>query len=79
MQKREILHKIADFMQKKRNFLQIEMLCKSQPRCKIFDKVLSFCQFCHVMSCFKKCSKEISKNKSKFVLYCRFTPCTRPF
>ena len=46
-----------------------------------FWSILKFvCHFCHLMLCFKrKLFKKSIKIKSKFVLYGRFTPLTRPF
>ena len=46
--KREILHKVADFLQNRR-FSANKEKCKSQPGCMIFNA-----NFCPVMSCFKK-------------------------
>ena len=70
------------FYAKNRVFLQIERnVVQTSTRMHKFWSILKFVSnFCHLMLCFKRrFSKKSIKIKSKFVLYGRFTPLTRPF
>ena len=89
--KKEIINcKKRDFAQtcrfyaKNWDFLQIERnVVQKSTRMHKFWSILKFVShFCHLMLCFKRSfSKKKYQNycKSKFVLYGRFTPLTRPF